>query len=113
MRYQVRVPAELILIGKAISTMEGIAQELAASLASGDVSRERAQQRADQAIAGLGNRFSAVLTVMTVLGDPEQAGLDSVADGSLGHFGLGLAQGSDPNLGDGAIYVVILLAKAR
>lgn len=27
-RYQVRVPAELILIGKAISTMEGIAQEL-------------------------------------------------------------------------------------
>ena len=27
-RYQVRVPSELILIGKAISTMEGIAQEL-------------------------------------------------------------------------------------
>jgi uncharacterized protein YkwD len=92
--------------------LEDIAQDLARDLARGD-NKDAAARRADQRTEKLASRYSSIITVVVVVGDPTTFTDDSVLDGRARHYGLGLAQGNHPELGQDAFYVVVLLARPR
>jgi hypothetical protein len=55
-----------------------------------------------------------VATVVTAVADPAAFRPDSaVADSSISDFGIGVAQGRHADIGEGAIYIVLLLAKRK
>ena len=53
------------------------------------------------------------MTIVEISGDPDDSIRADVLDAGARAFGLGLAQGQHPDLGEGAYYVVILLARNR
>ena len=92
--------------------LEDIAQDLASDLARGE-NKDVAARRADQRTEKLASRYSSIITVVVVVGDPNTFTDDSVLDARSRHYGLGLAQGNHPELGQDAFYVVVLLARPR
>ena len=94
------------------AALRAVADRYAAALATGQ-SREAAGKEADAELDSLADRFTQVLTIVAVTGDPSDSVRSNVLDASARSFGLGLAQGPHPDLGEGAFYVVILLARMR
>ena len=93
--------------------LDKIAGELAAALARGD-DRKAASARASKALEKLGGRFAKVGSVVTTVADLEAVdGQTLVGDQPATHVGIGIAQGTHDELGEGAIWIVLLLATAR
>ncbi|HKA88091.1 MAG TPA: CAP domain-containing protein [Haliangiales bacterium] len=94
--------------------LRNIAEDYARTLVAGGAgAKDAAAARAGRALDGLSGRFRSVVTlvqVVTAVGDFRD---DAIVDPSAGAYGLGLAQGDDPHLGDGALYMVLLLARPR
>lgn len=85
-----------------------VAQEFAAQVAGGAETTAAAAQ-ASEKLRTRANAYRGVTTVATTVADvaafdPSQA----LADKSVSHFGVGVAQGDHPELGDGAIFIVVL-----
>lgn len=92
--------------------LRAVADKYAGALAKGK-SREEAAAEAEVALDRLSDRFRRVMTIVEISGDPDDSIRADVLDAGARAFGLGLAQGRHPDLGDGAYYVVILLARNR
>jgi uncharacterized protein YkwD len=94
------------------AALDETAERYAAGLAAGRTRTEVAAE-SDAALDGLSTRFSQVMTIIAVTGDPADGIRANVLDANVGAFGLGLAQGHHADLGDAAYFIVILLAKTR
>jgi uncharacterized protein YkwD len=88
--------------------LDEVARDFAGRVAAGTPTPEAAA-RASEKLRTRPNAFRGVTTVATTVADvsafdPGQA----LADESVSHFGIGVAQGDHPELGDGAIFIVVL-----
>jgi uncharacterized protein YkwD len=68
---------------------------------------------AGAALDGLAGRYAKVVTISTAVADAEDAVSDKLADQGVVAFGIGLARGNHPTLGDGVLFVVIHMAYPR
>jgi hypothetical protein len=90
-----------------------IAQTMANQLAAGKT-REQAYPQVKRDVDKLGNIYSRVGSVITAAGDVDSLDGESiVGDVKPDAIGIGVAQGPHPDLGDNAIWIVILLATKR
>ena len=93
--------------------MYGIAsRRLTIPLLARGTSTTEASQRANKSLDQNAGGFSRVSTLVTTVSDI--ASFDpsgSLGDAKVQHFGVGIAQGSHDVMGDGAIYIVVLLAE--
>jgi uncharacterized protein YkwD len=95
------------------TTLSSAATELAGALARG-VTRETAWATAKHRIEPLADRFRRIGTVITAVGDLASLDGDALMAGyAPGDVGVGVAQGPHPDLGDNAIWVVLLLGERR
>jgi uncharacterized protein YkwD len=91
--------------------LSDVAGELARSVAAGEAT-EAASKRVAGRLRKMKTTYSTVTTVVTAVADIDAFQPDAaLADPSVSHFGLGIAQGVHSLIGDAAIYVVLLLAK--
>ena len=90
-----------------------LAGAYARALAAGEA-RQAANARLDAGLDCLGGRFSVVKTNVMVVGAVSQiAGAKNVEDRDVTHLGVGVAQGRDPELGEQALFLVLLLGRSR
>ena len=95
------------------TSLDLIAGELAAALARGE-DRKTASARASKALEKLAKKFAKVGSVITTVADLDALDPKSlVGDVNATHMGIGIAQGTHDELGEGAVYVVLLLAIGR
>jgi uncharacterized protein YkwD len=93
--------------------LEATAQEVAEKLAAG-VPRDKAWAQAKRTLEGLANKYRKIGSVITAVAD-----LDALTgDTLLGTYapdlvGVGAAQGPHPDIGEGAIWIVLLLGERR
>lgn len=91
--------------------LQGIAQAFASDLAKGE-STNFASQRANKSLDRNAGGFARVSTLVTSVADIASFDpRDSLGDAQVKFFGIGIAQGNHPVMGDDAIYIVILLAQ--
>lgn len=91
--------------------LAGIAQDLAAGLARG-LTREAAYAPLKARVDALGRRYARVGSVITTTASVDVVdGASLLGDATPDDIGVGIAQGSHAEIGDGAIYVVVLLGK--
>ncbi|MBL4636668.1 MAG: hypothetical protein JKY56_22650 [Kofleriaceae bacterium] len=88
-----------------------VAQQFANSIASGMPTEEASAIASKSLDANVGNftRVSTLVTTVSSISSFEPA--DSLKGDKISYFGLGVAQGNHPVMGDGAIYLVILLGQ--
>lgn len=110
------VVAQKINAAKPVATsarLAAIAQQLADQLAAGKT-REQAYPTVKKQVDALGSLYARVGSVITAAAD-----LDSIDGGSLlgetktDDIGVGVAQGPHPEIGEGAMWIVVLLAQKR
>jgi uncharacterized protein YkwD len=90
-----------------------LAQRLAEALATGH-SREEAYATIKRQVDGLGRVYQRVGSVITATADLDTLeGQGLLGDSPAEDAGVGLAQGPHPEIGDNAIWVVVLLASRR
>ncbi len=108
--------AQKINAAKPVATsarLATIAQQLADQLAAGKT-REQAYPTVKKQVDALGSVYARVGSVITAAAD-----LDSIDGGSLlgetktDDIGVGVAQGAHPEIGEGAMWIVVLLAQKR
>ena len=93
--------------------LAGPAQQLADALAAGKT-REQGYALIKKPLDALGNQYSHVGSVITAASE-----LDSIDGHSLlgsatpDDVGIGIAQGPHPQIGEGAVWIVVLLAQKR
>jgi uncharacterized protein YkwD len=93
--------------------LEQTAQQVAEKLAAG-VPREKAWVDAKKTLEGLARRYRRIGSVQTAVAD-----LDAITgDALVGEYhpdlvGVGTAQGPHPDIGEGAIWIVLLLGEKR
>jgi hypothetical protein len=92
--------------------LDAIAQRYATGLAAGG-DQGKLGRAADAALDGLASRYRSVMTVVIIVGTPEQLTEEELLDPSAERIGLGMAQGPHPQLGSDAIFVVCLLGRPR
>ncbi len=93
--------------------LSGIAQQFARDLSKG-LTNEAAAKRSGAKLDKLAERYRRVTTIVNPVADLAQFPWGAVAqDQTMTHFGIGMAQGSHPVIGDGAIYVVVLVGQLR
>jgi len=93
--------------------LSGVAQQVADALAAGEPS-ELASQRTKRQLDGFNRiyqRFASVITATDDLDTLDGGGL--VGDRLADDIGIGIAQGPHPDLGDNAIWIVVLMASRR
>jgi uncharacterized protein YkwD len=91
------------------SDLEEVAQGFADMVARG-VPTDQASAQSSGRLRSMSTRYSRVTTLVTAVA--ELSGFDpssTLGDKRITHYGLGLAQGDHPEMGEGAIYVVLLL----
>jgi len=89
------------------------AQSFVDRLAAGQ-SREVAYQAIKPQIDGLGRSYQRVGSVITVTGDLDSLdGASLLGNTAAQDVGIGIAQGTHPEIGDNAIWVVVLVAERR
>ncbi len=89
------------------------ATELATSLARG-VTRDAAWASAKHRVEPLASSYRRIGTVITAVGDlASLAGTALLSGYAPDEIGVGVAQGPHPDLGDGAIWVVLLMGERR
>ena len=110
------IVAQKINAAKPVATsarLAAIAQQLAEQLAAGKT-REQAYPTVKKQVDALGSLYARVGSVITAAAD-----LDSIDGGSLlgetktDDIGVGVAQGPHPEIGEGAMWIVVLLAQKR
>jgi len=90
-----------------------LAQRLAAALAAGHT-REEAHAMIKGQVDDLGKTYARVGSVIIATADADALeGNSLVGDAKADDFGIGIAQGLHPDIGDNAIWVVVLLASRR
>jgi hypothetical protein len=98
---------------KSNAGLAGIAQELAAGLAAGKT-REALWPAAKKRLDAFASTLGRVETVVNATADIAMIdGKDLLGDYKADEIGVGIAQGPHPQIGDGAIWVVVLLAEKR
>lgn len=96
-----------------VAALDRLAQQFAEGLAAG-----KTADAAYQAISGqfglLGKFYQRVGSVITAVSDLDSVdGAGLVGGGAVDELGVGIAQGPHPQLGDRAIWIVVLLASRR
>ena len=95
---------------KALATL---AQEYADNLASG-MSANTAARNTSKKLDDLANRYRRVTSGVTTVVDVESFDSEAVlSDQRITHYGLGVAKGTHKELGDNALFIVVLLGQAR
>ena len=93
--------------------LAGLAQQLADSLAAGS-SRDAAYAKIKPQIDGLAKLYHRVGSVITATADVDTLdGKGLIGDVAAQDLGVGVAQGPHPEIGDHAIWVVVLFATRR
>lgn len=93
--------------------LTSIAHELAAELAAGKT-REQAYAPRKSRVDALASQYTRVGSVIMTTADVETLDAPAIlGDAKPDDIGVGIGQGSHPDIGDGAIYVVVLLATRR
>ena len=92
--------------------LDRIATAYATGLAAG-ADRGKLNEAMDKELDKIVARYSQVATATGITTDPSSAVRTQVLDPKARNFGLGIAQGRHPEIGEGAIYVVILMARPR
>ncbi len=93
--------------------LAALAQQYAEDVAGG-LSTKEASKRATRGAELLASRYSRATTVVVAVGSVDTFSAESaLVDKSMTDYGLGVAQGPHPELGEQAIYVVLILAKRR
>jgi hypothetical protein len=97
----------------AAAGLDRLAQQLADGLAAGKSADVAYQAIADQVngLARLYQRIGRVITAVADLDRVDGAGL--LGGDPVDELGLGVAQGPHPEIGDNAIWIVVLLANRR
>ena len=93
--------------------LASIAQQLADALASGKT-REEAYPLVKKQVEALGSSYARVGSVITAAADLDTVDGKSLLGGSAGDdIGVGIAQGPHPEIGEGAMWIVVLLGQKR
>jgi uncharacterized protein YkwD len=93
--------------------LDQVAQVYADTLAGGG-DQAAASKRAAKALEAHANRFRRVGSVVTAIADVSTLNADTLLGNEVPtHLGIGIAQGPHPELGEGAIWVVLLIGQAR
>jgi uncharacterized protein YkwD len=91
--------------------LASVAQGLAEGLAAGK-SRESLWPGARKKIDAMGGAFARVGSVITAVGDLETLdGKELFGEYKPDEVGIGIAQGRHPDIGEGAVWIVILMAE--
>ena len=110
---QVRTKLNTVRPMAADPQLEAAAQGLAERLAAG-VPRDRAWAEARKPLSALAERYARVGSVITTVGDLDSIEGDALLGGSKSStVGIGIAQGDHPQLGPGAVWIVLLLGDRR
>ncbi|HMG21655.1 MAG TPA: hypothetical protein VK607_10075, partial [Kofleriaceae bacterium] len=95
------------------TTLQEIAQQFAEALAAGR-SREDAYQLVRRRLDGVGKLYQRFGTVITATGNLDVLdGAALVGDSVVDEVAVGVAQGVHPDIGEGAFWIVLLLANRR
>ena len=90
-----------------------LAQRYADDIGGGKTTEE-ASERARERMKDLASKYSRVTTVVSTVADVEAFNPETVlTDRQTTHYGLGVAQGTHEVIGEGAIYVVLMVARKR
>lgn len=90
-----------------------IAQALADGLAAGKT-REQAYAPLKPRVDGLARSYTRIGSVITAAADVETVDGPSILGDALpDDIGIGIGQGTHPELGEGAVYIVVLMATKR
>jgi len=93
--------------------LQGLAQTFASELAAGR-SRDQAYAQIKEPVNRLGKTYQRVGQVIAVVGDLDAIDTATLLGGTPGNeLGLGIAQGPHGELGDNAIWIVVLAAEPR
>ncbi|MDB4963681.1 MAG: SCP-like extracellular [Myxococcales bacterium] len=93
--------------------LAAIGQQLSEALASGKT-REQAYAAIKRQVDALGASYARVSSVITASADLDSIdGTSLIGDSKPDDIGVGIAQGSHPEIGDGAIWIVVLLGQKR
>ena len=93
--------------------LTAIAQAFAKDIASGR-SNEDAAKRSAGGLDKLSQRFRRVTTIVNPVSDISTFPIDAVnKDKGMTHYGVGLVQGNHEMIGEGAIFVVVLIGQKR
>ena len=103
-------------VTKSIGTsvkLAAIAQQLADALAAGKT-REQAYPLVKRQVDALGSSYARVGSVITAAADLDTIdGKSLLGDGIVDDIGVGVAQGPHPEIGEGAMWIVVLMAQKR
>ena len=93
--------------------LTAIAQGMADQLAAGKT-REQAYPAVKRQVDALGNKYARVGSVVTAASELDSIdGPAILGDAHPDDVGIGIAQGVHPEIGEGAIWIVVLLAENR
>ncbi len=93
--------------------LQAIAQGMANELAGGKT-REQAYPAVKRQVDALGNKYARVGSVVTAASELDSIdGPAIIGDSQPDDVGIGIAQGVHPEIGEGAIWIVVLLAENR
>lgn len=93
------------------SELAASAQQLASGLAAGK-SRDSLWSGAKKQLDELGSRYARVGSVITAVVDTDTIdGASLIGDYKPDSIGVGIAQGTHPELGDGAVWIVVLMGE--
>jgi uncharacterized protein YkwD len=112
---QTRVREQLRAFGKFNddASLDQIATRYAQGLATG-VPPADAAKRASKELDSVARKFTRVASMVTAISDVESVDAPAFLGGApYTHVGVGVAQGDHPDLGPGALHVVVLLAVSR
>lgn len=90
-----------------------LAQRYADDIGGGKTTEE-ASKRSKRRMKDFAPQYSRVTTVVSTVADVDAFNPDTVlTDRKTTHYGLGVAQGTHDVIGEGAIYIVIMVARER
>jgi uncharacterized protein YkwD len=93
--------------------LAAIAQQLADALAAGKT-RDQAYPLVKRQVDALGGMYARVGSVITAAAELETLdGKSLIGDSVVDDIGVGVAQGPHPEIGDGAMWIVVLLGQKR
>ncbi len=109
------VAARIIAVHKATASdkLTAIARDVAVQLATGK-SRDAVWPGVKLRIDALGNQYQKIGSVITAAADLDALdGKALLGDSLPDDIGVGIAQGTHPEIGDGAIWIVVLMGQRR
>lgn len=94
-------------------SLSALAQEYADALVTGEPAAQIAARQSKK-LDAFGARYRKVTTSVIAVADVESFDArEAIGDPSVTHYGLGVARGAHDDLGDGALFIIMLLGVAR